>query len=610
MMLQKKRGSDRISSIDPMGEMPLRKEKGVREKLTFEHIIQSVSIGVLVTDKNGVIRFINNQAKKILAIIEKDIIGNFISDALPLTGPQVMKSLKTGKPHSGHHVIGKSRTIVLKVTPVKKKKETLGAVCSFQALEEFERSARKLESYRRQNIELSAIFKSSSDGIWVCDKDGRVIDINPSSEKFNGLKAKDVIGRHVSELIDEGLFDQSVTLEVLEKKRRVSITQYMYSTKKSLLVTGTPVFNEKGEIFMVVLNERDMTQLNNLTKQLEETRKVTEKMKDELTERNMLEIKREGVVAASESMKQCLRIALKLASFKTTNILILGESGTGKGLLAKFIHQNEQRPFIQINCAALPENLLEAELFGYEKGAFTGASEHGKVGLFELAHGGTIFLDEVGELPLSSQAKLLKYLDDHEVIRIGGIKPKRIECTVVAATNRDLEDLARNKKFRQDLFYRLNTFTIRIPALRERPEDIFQLTNFFLQKYNSQYNMSCRFLPEAYDLLQAYRFPGNVRELDNIIHKVVIMSDKENVDEQLLKRIERKLAVPHYPLGFDKTKHPKMKDQLMALEKEILKNALSDFKSTREMAAHLGLSQATIVRKMQRCGFSSLMIRK
>lgn len=606
-MREQKKGSIRSSSLGPIGRIT-SVENDLKEKLILEQVVQSIALGVIVVDEDGVVGFVNVQAEKILGLKGEHVVGKSIIDVLPLAGAQVIKCLKTGKPQLGRHIIGKKVSIALSIARIAWQNKTLGAVCSFKGAEEFERSAKEWESYRRQNVELSAIFKSSSDGIWVCDREGRVIDINPSSEKFNGIKAKNVIGRHVSQLIEEGLFDQSVTLEVLEKKLQVTITQYMYSTKKTLLVTGTPVFDEKGEIFMVVLNERDMTQLNNLTKQLEENRKVTEKIKDELTARSLLDIKKEGIIAVSESMQQCLRIGLRLANLKASNILILGESGTGKGILAKFIHQNKQKPFIQINCAALPENLLEAELFGYEKGAFTGAGEHGKVGLFELAQGGTIFLDEIGEMPLSSQAKLLKYLDDHEVIRIGGIKPKKIECTVIAATNRDLEDSVKNKKFRQDLFYRLNTFTIRIPPLRDRPEDIFELSNFFLQKYNSQYGVECRFLPEAYGLLQAYNFPGNVRELNNVIQKVVVMSDKSDVDEQMLKRIERRLAVPQYPLRFNKEDHLKMKDQIVALEKEILENAMAQFKSTREMATRLGLSQATIVRKMQKCGLSKAMI--
>ena len=348
------------------------------EKLTFEQMIRSVSNGILVTDTSGEIEFINSQAEKIFGMESKDILHRHISDVLPLTGPQVLKCLQTGKSYLGHHVIGENISMVLNITTIRKNHQLQGAICCFQGMEEFEASAKKLESYRRQNVELSAIFNSSSDGIWVCDKDGKVIDINPASEKFNGILAKDIIGKHVSELMEEGLFDRSATLEVLEKKRQVTMSQYMHRTKKFLLVTATPVFNEEGNIFMVVLNERDMTQLNNLTEELEENRKITEKMKDELAELGMLEMKREGIVAVSESMKRCLRIAYKLAKIKASNILILGESGTGKGLLARFIHENDKSPFVQINCAALPESLLEAELFGYEKGAFTGASEYGK----------------------------------------------------------------------------------------------------------------------------------------------------------------------------------------------------------------------------------------
>jgi PAS domain S-box-containing protein len=572
------------------------------EKLTFEQMIQSVSNGILVANISGKIEFINRQAERILGLKSKDIINRYISDVLLLTGPQVIKCLRTGLPQLGYHIIGTSVSLVLNITTIRKDNQLQGVVCCFQGMEEFELSAKKLESYRRQNVELSAIFKSSSDGIWVCDKDGKVIDINPTSEIFNGLTAKDIIGKHVSELIEQGFFDHSVTLEVLDKKRQITVSQYMYKTQKALLVTGTPVFNDEGDIFMVVLNERDMTQLNNLTKQLEEHRKVTEKMKDELAELSMLEMKREGIVAVSESMKQCLRIAHKLASIKASNILILGESGTGKGLLARFIHQDDKKPFVQINCAALPESLLEAELFGYEKGAFTGASEHGKIGLFELAQGGTIFLDEIGELPLSSQAKLLKYLDDHEVIRIGGIRPKKIDCTVVAATNRDLEELIKSEKFRQDLFYRLNLFTIRIPALRERPEDIFELINFFLKKYNKQYDTNRRIVPEAYELLQTYSFPGNIRELNNIIQKVVVMSENDFVDEQMLKRIERRIVDGGY-MSFYNKKFAGIKDQLTALEKDIFRTTMSQFKSTRKMAKHLGISQPTIVRKMKKFGF-------
>ena len=435
---------------------------------------------------------------------------------------------------------GNHGDLLLNITLIRKADEIKGALCSFQQLEQLEVSAGKLESYKNLNRQLNAIFQSSSDGIWVCDGEARVINVNEASERLNGIKAGDVIGKTVKEILADGWFDRSVTLEVLETKRQVSIIQHIKRTGKILLVTGTPVFDEAGDISMVVVNERDMTQLNAIREELEQTRLVTEKYQEELAELSLLELKKQEIVAVSSQMRQVLRIALKLAHLEASNILILGESGTGKGLLAKFIHKNskrQQKAFVQINCAALPENLLEAELFGYERGAFTGAREQGKIGLFELAQGGTLFLDEIGDLPFSVQAKLLKYLDDQEILRLGSLKPRKIDCTVIAATNRDLEELTSRRQFRQDLFYRLNTFTINIPPLRERPEDLFEFVNHYLRSYNRAYHLKRRVSPEALKLLQAYPFPGNVRELKNILKTAVLMGEKEVVDDFIVSSL-------------------------------------------------------------------------
>jgi len=227
-----------------------------------------------------------------------------------------------------------------------------------------------------------------------------------------------------------------------------------------------------------------------------------------------------------------------------SNILIQGESGTGKGLLAKLIHKSGSRsgkPFIQINCAALPENLLEAELFGYEKGAFTGAHQKGKLGLFELAQGGTLLLDEIGDLPYPMQAKLLKCLEDHEIMHLGGLKPIRIDCIVIAATNQNLEELVVEDRFRKDLFYRLNTFNFRIPPLRERPEDIFELANAFLVKYNRAYGQDKRLSYRAIEALESYAFPGNVRELKNLVKKSVVLADEQRIDGIIMQSLNGKL---------------------------------------------------------------------
>ena len=430
------------------------------QKITYAHIFTSTSNGVIATDANGHIALINRQAASILKLDEKGVIGSHIRSVLPLTGRLFTNCLESGESQLGRHIVGKKASLVVSVTPILEDQRLLGAMANFQKMQDFEDSARQLESYRRLNVQLEAIFKSSSDGIWLCDGTGKILNINGASEKINAIKAKDIVGKNVREIVEEGLVDRSATLEVLETQRQVSLLQYLKKTNKYLLVTGTPVFDEDGQISLVVVNERDMTQLNIMKEKLAQTRMETERFKDELAELSLMELKEQEIIAKSEEMQQVLRVAVKLAKMEASNILILGETGTGKGLLAKFIHQyshRKKKPFIQINCAALPETLLEAELFGYEKGAFTGAREHGKIGLFELAHEGTLFLDEIGDLPFSVQAKLLKYLDDQEIMRLGGIKPKQVDCTIIAATNRNLEARSRQRKFRQDLFFRLNT---------------------------------------------------------------------------------------------------------------------------------------------------------
>ena len=261
-------------------------------------------------------------------------------------------------------------------------------------------------------------------------------------------------------------------------------------------------------------------------------------------------------------------------------------------------------PFIQINCAAFPENLVEAELFGYEEGAFTGAGQKGKLGLIELADGGSLFLDEIGDLPYRLQAKLLKYLDDGEVMRIGGTTSRKTDCIIIAATNRDLETLAGDGKFRQDLFFRLNPFTFTIPPLRQRPEDVFGLTYHYLDKYCTEYNLDRRISVTTVAALQRYGFPGNVRELKNIIKKAVVISDEVKIDEVVLDCLgggQREACYPPGMAGPGKS----LKSRLLNYEKSLLEAALKEHNTTRKIAASLGVTHSTIVRKLKQHGLST-----
>ena len=572
------------------------------QKITYEQIINATNNGIIATDAWGNIVYINQQAEKMLGCSTKKHKGMFISEVLPITGPQVLECLKTGASKWGHHVIGEKLDMVLNITLIRKGEKLGGTVCNFQDMKQLKILPDELASSSYLNQQLKTIFKASHDGIWVCDGQGKVIDINEASEKLNGIRAKHIIGKNVYDLVNGGLFDRSVTLEVIEAKRQVSIIQKIKRTKKLLLATGTPAFDDEGNIFLVVVNERDMTQLNAIQKELERSRMVTEKYKNKLAELSLLELKDQDIVAEDKKMRQVLHLALKLAHLSASDILILGESGTGKGLLAKFIHKNSnrnKRPFVQINCATLPENLLEAELFGYEKGAFTGARLEGKAGLFELAHEGTLFLDEIGDLPHSLQAKLLKYLDDHEVMRLGGLKAKKIDCTIIAATNRDLEGLVQGKRFRRDLFFRLNAFTVKIPPLRERVDDIFELVSFYMQKYGKAYRLNRRISPDALKVLQSYPFPGNVRELKNVIKKAVLMSEHHFVDDVIYQSLPLNMST--FVASVDDSQQEKgLSDQVLNLEKDILQHALRCCRTTREMARFLKISQPTVVRKLKK----------
>jgi PAS domain S-box-containing protein/TyrR family helix-turn-helix protein len=571
-------------------------------KPTLDQAFNAASIGIISTDQFGNIAAINRQASEIIGIKKQKIVGTNISEHLKITAHLVHKCLQTGKPQIGHHIRGNRIKLVANITPVKENGHVLGTVCCFEKMYKFERSARKLESYQRLNKQFETIFNSSSDGIWVVDGTGKVIAVNQAAEKFSGIKAAEVINKNVAKLVESGVIDQALSPEVLVSKRQVKMLQYVEKTGKYMLSTGTPAFDENGNIVLVVVNERDMTRLNELLEQLNQTRLVSDKYKDKLTELGMLELKKQDIIAESEEMRQVLRVALKLAQMEASNILIQGESGTGKGLLAKFIHRNSPRrkkPFIQINCATIPENLLEAELFGYEKGAFTGAHQKGKAGLLELAHGGTFFLDEIGDIPYVVQAKLLKCLEDQEIMHLGGLKPIQINCMIIVADNKDLATLVEEKKFREDLFYRLNAFCIKIPSLRERPDDTFDLANYFLHKYNKSYKSDKQLSYSAIEMLKAYPFPGNVRELKNLVKKAVVLSEDRNLDEFIQKSLGYEASGEIHAAA-----PSKLTVKLKETESNMLKTAFMQCKSTREIARHLGISQPSVVRKLKKYGIS------
>ncbi|CCH50209.1 sigma 54-interacting transcriptional regulator [Pseudodesulfovibrio piezophilus] len=566
-------------------------------------ILDAVSYAVVAVDLDCRVIYLNKPATQFLQArgrAEAEYIGHDSETLLPLATPKVREALIGNEfKHGEGRIVAKGKELFYEITPLMIEERLAGAVISLQRPERYEELACNLVTYQNMARQLQTIFQSSSDGIWVTDGNGTILDINKASKRLNAIDGSTLIGKNVKVMLDDGIIDDAVTLHVMETGQQHTIIQHIKSTGKQLLVTGTPAFDDHGNLFLVVVNERDITDLNMLRENLEQARRLQAKVREELDDLTMLEFRHGGVVAESKSMRQVLSTCLRLSKLEATTLLLLGESGTGKGLLAKFIHKsgpNKQKPFISVNCAALPDSLFEAELFGYQKGAFTGAVETGRVGLIELAEDGTLFLDEVGETPLASQAKLLKCLDEREYFPLGASKPKQLKCNIIAATNRDLDAMVLSKRFRKDLLYRLNTFTVSIPPLRERPEDLFELVAMILRQCNTKYSTDKRITPKLFDQLQRYPFPGNVRELKGLIRKGVVMSDEPILDEFLFDLLKTDSSIPK------ETENITLPQAIDSVERKMLAKVRTFCSGTREMASYLGVSQPTVVRKLKKHG--------
>jgi PAS domain S-box-containing protein len=568
-------------------------------KLNHKNIFNTVDIGIISTNAKCRVTVINQYAMDILALDEESCIGSPIADILPSIESIIQKCIETSEIQFVNKTTNKNTTFVGKIVAIKKKSRTLGAVFSFQSVKAFELPDSKIESYKLLNEEIEAIFRSSSYGYWLCDGEGTVLKMNKAAEMHTGIEAREIIGKKAWYLVEKGFVDHSVTGEVVKSKRRVRTTQHLIKKNKHLMVTATPLFDPGGKLSWIVVNTRDITKLTAIRQELNQSRLIAKKAQDELSELSMQELHKQKIIAESENMKQVIRAALKLSAMDTSEILLLGESGVGKGLLAEFIHKNSSRkgkPFVHINCMALPESLLEAELFGYKKGAFTGALDQGKIGIIELAQGGTLFLDEIGDIPFSIQGKLLTYLDNHTIRPLGGLEVKTINCVIIAATNRNLENMVKQKRFRHDLFYRLNTFTLKTPPLRERADDVFELANFYLKKYNDEYGLKRKFSSRVLKKLQSYSFPGNVRELKGLFKKAVVLSDRDVLDDFILTIIGNDCDELNRPNG----EKCSLNAQVQRFEEGILKAATLHCKTTREMAKFLGVNQSSVVRKLKK----------
>ena len=484
--------------------------------------------------------------------------------------------------------------------PLKKKGGAKGTVYFFFSIDGLaEAVLGQMDPQRRLAYDPEAIIENTYDGLYITDGNADTLMVNKAYERITGIKRSEVLGKNMRQLVASGVINRSVSLEVIEKKAPVTILQELRSGK-TMLVTGNPVFSRgTGDIVLVVTNARDITELIQLRDELHERTLEVNRYMAELDKIKTLK-QQSQFVAKSKKMSRVLEAAVRAAQFDST-VLITGESGVGKGLMARLMHETSERkghPFVVINCAGIPEDLFESELFGYEPGAFSGASVKGKKGLLEVADKGTIFLDEIGDMSLRLQSKLLRVIEEKEMVRLGSTRTIKLDVRITAATNQDIMSLIETKRFRRDLFFRLNCIPILIPPLRERMEDVIPLVRHFTGKLNQRYKMKKSFTPRALQVLLAHRYPGNVRELANMVEQSFLTGNKEVIDaEDLPFQIAGLAESQGFSVeGGDRSYN----DIIDMVEYRILKSAVDRYGSTHKAAKNLKISQSTIVRKMKK----------
>jgi len=446
--------------------------------------------------------------------------------------------------------------------------------------------------------ELDKIFGSSLSGIFVTNSNSTVIYANPAYINATGLALEDIIGKNVSDLGKSGMLNPLITPFILETHESLTTLQKL-GTGKFAIISGSPVYDSGGEPILIITCVNVITGIMkaDFPDQFYDPANLKLNINKRKKEHSI------DIIAESQVMKTILQEAIKIARYNVT-VLLLGDSGVGKEVIASIIHASSIRnneKFIKINCSTISPSLLESELFGYEPGAFTGALSKGKAGLFEVAGKGTLLLDEIGDMPIDLQAKLLRVLQNHEFYRVGGVEPITSHARIIASTNRDLEKMVEQGKFREDLFYRLNVISIHIPPLRERKEDIRPLLLHFLYIFNKKYGTNKQFSEELIEVLENYHWPGNIRELQNVVERLIVLCIEEYLQPGHLYSKYR-LGKPTSSSSEDAIQVNKLiplKDAVNEVENLLVKKAMSICKSTRKAAELLGVSQSTIMRKLK-----------
>ncbi|MBS3994709.1 MAG: sigma-54-dependent transcriptional regulator [Alkaliphilus sp.] len=566
-------------------------------KRELEVILDSTHDAMIAVDRLGYITLFNKAAKKLIKLEDEDVIGLHITDVVKNT--RLPYVLQTGKSELNRKQPLGDISIITNRMPVKDDSgDTIGAVAVFRDITEMKELAEEITNLKEMQSMLQAIFYSTQDAISVVDENGIGVMINPAYSKLTGLTDKDILGKICTVDIAEG---DSIHLQVLKTKQPIKNARLKVGPlKKQVIADAAPMIVD-GELRGSVAVLHDITEIKRLTFELDQAKQIIRKLEAKYTF--------DDIVGEDDKLKEAIEKAKKAAVTPAT-VMLRGESGTGKELFAHAIHNasnRKNRQFVRVNCAAISESLLESELFGYEEGAFTGARKGGKKGIFEHANGGTIFLDEIGEISLSTQAKLLRVIQEREFVRVGGNDPINIDIRVIAATNLDLERAVREGSFRQDFYYRLNVIPIVIPPLREHKRDIPMLVKHLIHKFNQEYGRSVQDIsPSALKLLSNLEWKGNVREMENFVGRAIINMKFNEVVIRTnhLPVMEGKIVargIKNHTVEKSSLLNKTLEEVVEEGEKQFISAVLNELAGNRTKAAqHLGISVRNLYYKIKK----------
>ena len=565
-----------------------------REKPDALAILNAIHNIVVAVDLEGRIVVFNEGAARAFGYPREKAIGAHITEAIPYTG--LLRVLETGKPHIARKFSIGERHYVVNRTPIRQEGRMVGAVGVAQEITELERIAEELAIVKELKGLLETILESGHEGYLAVNAEGHIIMLNKAFADLLGVRPEEVMGKHINEVVE----DSELPLVCRTGEQRVG--EVVNFRGRQVVVARYPIKRD-GEIIGAVakLMFKDVNELITLAEKVKCLRRELAFYKNELARVMRASYSVDNLIGETPVMRRLKETIVRVAQGPST-VLIQGESGTGKELIAHAIHMASYRrngPFVRVNCAAVPESLLESELFGYREGAFTGARRGGQIGKFEQANGGTIFLDEIGDMPLSMQAKLLRVLQEKEIERLGEGRPRKVDVRVVAATNRDIEALIREGKFREDLYYRLNVVSLTVPPLRERMDDIKPLVRHFIDKFNQQFGLQVTDLtPEVWALFHRYHWPGNVRELENVIERAFNL-----VEGPVISVLHLPMYLQRYGQVKRRAEWRTLPALLEHVEREAVREALVATGGNKLQAAKmLGISRAWLYKKMKQHG--------